>query len=198
MPRWIQWLFGISIAILLVGAPIGYANYRQATFRNFRTVRADVLYRSGQLGLGGLKRVINDYAIRTVITLRDAAIAGETPPDIAEEEFCRKEDYGYLRITPRSWWKVDGKAPVDQGVRRFLEIMDDPENYPVLIHCFAGTHRSGAYCAIYRMEYEHWSNAEAIDELKASGYCNLDEEQDILNYLETYQPRWRRSVAKDR
>ena len=69
--------------------------------------------------------------------------------------------------------------------------MADPANYPVLIHCFAGVHRTGAYCAIYRMEHDHWSNEKAIAELKSCGYVNLDEEWDILGYLEQYRPSWR-------
>jgi tyrosine-protein phosphatase SIW14 len=67
--------------------------------------------------------------------------------------------------------------------------MDNPDNYPVLVHCFGGIHRTGAYCAIYRMEYEHWSNAQAIAELRAGGYKDLDDEWDLLGYLEQYRPR---------
>ena len=70
--------------------------------------------------------------------------------------------------------------------------MADPTNYPVLVHCFAGVHRTGAYCAVYRMEYEHWSNAEAVDEIKAHGYEQIEEQNDILGYLQTYVPRWKR------
>ena len=69
--------------------------------------------------------------------------------------------------------------------------MDNPENFPVLIHCFAGIHRTGAFCAIYRMEYEHWTNERAIVEVKANGYNTLEDDWDILTYLERYRPRWR-------
>ena len=69
-----------------------------------------------------------------------------------------------------------------------MKIMRDPANHPVLIHCFAGIHRTGSYCAIYRMEFEHWTNARAIQEVKAFGYTNLDDEEDVLGYLERYQP----------
>jgi protein tyrosine/serine phosphatase len=57
----------------------------------------------------------------------------------------------------------------------------------VLVHCCAGVHRTGAYCAIYRMEFEGWTNAEALAEMKALGYSNLDEEWDIRGYLESYR-----------
>jgi tyrosine-protein phosphatase SIW14 len=74
--------------------------------------------------------------------------------------------------------------------------MSDPSKYPVLVHCFAGTHRTGAYCAIYRMEQEHWTNAQALAEMKTYGYITLDEEWDILGYLEVYRPTWKEPAAQ--
>jgi tyrosine-protein phosphatase SIW14 len=147
-----------------------------------------VLYRSGQTSLAGLKRLIHDYGIRTVVTLRDAHVPGRPPPDQAEEDYCRKEDIRYVRIPPRNWWAPAGPAPVQVGVDRFLEVMRDPDNHPVLVHCFAGIHRTGAYCAIYRMEFDGWTNTEALEEMRACGYDTLDEEWDILGYLENYRP----------
>src|SRR5262249_51803624 len=114
-------------------------------------------------------------------------------PDWAEEEFCRKEELYYYRLSPRSWWRTDGRAPADENVEKFLRIVDDPKHYPILVHCFAGSHRTRAYCAIYRMEVEHLSNAEAMAELHAAGYTHLFEEEDIRGYLENYTPRWRKA-----
>ena len=85
--------------------------------------------------------------------------------------------------------------PADKGVSLFRDVMNDPKNYPVLIHCYAGVHRTGAFCAVYRMEYEHWTNAQAIAELRACGYRDLDDEWDLLDYLETYEPTWKRTAA---
>ena len=190
MPRFLPYLFTALIAGLIVGAPVVYSNYRYAAGRKLQVVEPGVLYRSGQLTLDGLKRVIHDYGIKTVITLRDAAAPGLPPPDLAEEEFCNSEEINYVRIPPRSWDAPDGAAPADEGVQKFRAVLGDPKNYPVLVHCLAGIHRTGAYCAIYRMEYEHWTNARAIAEVKACGYTNLDDEWDILGYLEQYRPTW--------
>lgn len=190
MPRSLQWLFGLLIAVLLVGAPVAYALHVQTEFRNFRVVREGVLYRSGQMTLPGLKRVIHDYRIKTVISLRDSYTPGEGPPDLAEEEYCKHEELNYYRIPPRRWYAASGPAPVEKGVKKFRDIIADPNNYPILVHCFAGIHRTGAYCAIFRMEQEHWSNTQAIAEMRKLGYGNLDEEEDILGYLEQYRPAW--------
>ena len=195
MPRVCSYCFGVLIAVLLIGGPILFHSYQQSQIRHFREVRAGVLYRSGQLSLDGLKRVVYDYGIKTVITLRDAHYQGDPPPDRAEEEYCLDQEINYYRIPPRKWFSADGSIPAERGVRLFRQVMDDPANYPVLIHCFAGIHRTGAFCAVYRMEYEHWSNAQAIAEMETQGYINLDDEVDVLTYLEHYRPRWAEPVT---
>jgi protein tyrosine/serine phosphatase len=191
MARLLTTVLGILVVLALITGPVGYALHEQRQMRHFRVVRDGVLYRSGQMTLDGLRRVQHDYLIRTVITLRDKRAPGQSPPDLAEEHYCREQGLTYLRIPPRSWDAHDGDAPADEGVQAFKEVMRDPRNYPVLIHCFNGIHRTGAYCAIYRMEFEHWSNEQALAEMKACGYSNLDEEMDILGYLEDYVPGWK-------
>jgi protein tyrosine/serine phosphatase len=195
MPRFLPACLGTLIALMVVGGPLRYSFYRQTQMRNFRAVRSGVLYRSGQMSLSGLKTAIHDYGIKTVITLRDASCPDGAAPDYNEEEYCEAEEINYHRISPRTWWAPDGSVPAEQGVQRFREVMDYPENYPVLIHCFGGIHRTGAFCAIYRMEYEHWTNEQAIAEMRACGYKDLDDEWDLLGYLEQYRPRWQQLTS---
>ena len=189
MPRYLTCVFGVILATLAVGGPVGYGWYRHAHLRNVRVVQEGVLFRSGQLSQSALESLIHDYGIKTVITLRDANRPNEPPPDFAEEAYCRKQELNYFRISPRSWWAPDGSIPAEVGVGKFLAIMDDPANYPVLIHCFAGIHRTGAFCAVYRMEYQDWTNAQALAEMRALGYRDLEDEWDLLGYLEQYRPR---------
>ena len=190
MPRFLPPVLSMMIALLLLGGPLGYAYHRQTQIRNLHAVRPGVLYRSGQMSLAGLKTVIHDYGIKTVITLRDASYPDGAPPDFSEENYCDAEEINYVRISPRTWWAPDGSVPAEEGVRRFREVIDHADHYPVLIHCFGGIHRTGAFCAIYRMEYEHWTNEQAIAEMRACGYRDLDDEWDLLGYLEQYRPRW--------
>jgi len=196
MPRLCRFLLGLSIASLITAGPIGYACYRQANLRNFHAVREGVLYRSGQMSIAGLKSVVHDFGIKTVVSLRDAVYVNDPPPDLAEENYCLAEAIKYVRISPRSWWAPDGSIPAEIGVSRFREVMDDESNYPVLIHCFAGIHRTGAFCAVYRMEKEHWTNQRAIDEMMAGGYRDLQDDWDLHDFLKGYQPHWKRAGNK--
>src|SRR5262249_4111012 len=161
---------------LVLGVPLGFGFYHHSQYRNLRLVEEGVLYRSGQLRLRALKELVRDRGIRTVVTLRDSESPADPPPDFAEQRYCDAQETNYSRSAPRNWWSPDGSVPAAAGVRQFLAVMDDPANYPVLIHCYAGVHRTGAFCAVYRMEYDHWSNAQAIAELRACGYRDLGDE----------------------
>jgi tyrosine-protein phosphatase SIW14 len=194
MPRWLQYTFTAVIVVLIVGAPLAYARGRHNRLRNFHVVRDGVLYRSGQLSLSGLQRVLYDYGIKTVVTLRSGKLPGEPPPDLAEEKFCKKEEINYIRLPQLPWEGDDGSVPNEVNVIAFREIMNDPANYPVLVHCLAGKHRTGSMCAVFRMEHDHWTNQQAIDELKLYGFDKLDETPDVLGYMERYRPTWSSTI----
>jgi protein tyrosine/serine phosphatase len=194
MARLIRFLFGTLIASLIIGGPVAYAYYRQSHLRNFRVVREGILYRSGQMSLAGLKSVLHDHGIKTVITLRDGVHPNDPPPDLAEENYCLAEAIKFVRISPRNWWAPVGPIPAEIGVNQFREVMDNEANYPVLIHCYAGIHRTGAFCAVYRMEYQHWTNEQAIAEMRACGYKDLEDEWDLLGFLQDFQPRWKQKA----
>src|SRR3954447_22295108 len=83
---------------LVVAAPLLYASHRQHHLRNFRVVEPGVLYRSGQLTPAGLERVLHDYGIKTVITLRTSRDPHIPPPDTWEFDFCKKHDARHVRI----------------------------------------------------------------------------------------------------
>jgi tyrosine-protein phosphatase SIW14 len=189
---WLRYTLAGVLVVLLVGGPIAYWQYKKPQVRNLRLVREGVLYRSGQLTLDGLKQAIRDYAIKTVVTLRTAREPGEPHPALDEEEYCRNQELNYYRLQMKGWVKENGHAPVDESVRQFLDIMKNPDNYPVMVHCFAGKHRTGAYCAIYRMEFEHWTNDDAIEEMLANGYDLLDEHTDVQSYLREYRPAYQK------
>ena len=190
-------LLAVLVAASLVAGPVVYSEARQKYLRNFRVVEDRVLYRSGQPSPAGLERAIHDYGIRTVVSFRGRVESGAADAsDAWEEDLCRRTGIRYVRIPLTDWAARDGVVPGDENVRQFLGLMADPRNHPVLAHCYRGVHRTGTFCAIYRMECHGWSNAEAIEELKALGYDRLDEEPHVRGYLERYAPAGKRSSGR--
>jgi tyrosine-protein phosphatase SIW14 len=191
--RW-QIVLGLTMAGMVVAAPLVYSSHRTLYSRNFRVVEDGVLYRSGQLTPEGLEQVVRERGIKTVISLRAARVTGRLPPDSWEESFCKDRNLNHVRIVPRVWGADEtGDVPAEQAIREFLVVMDKHENYPVLVHCFAGIHRTGTMCAIFRMEFHRWPADRAINEMQQCGFEPADMIEDIEGYLRGYVPRWHRA-----
>ena len=59
-----------------------------------------------------------------------------------ESELCRQLGVRYVFLGPDLVSRK--RVPYDRppAIDRFLTLMDDPETYPVLLHCRAGLHRT--------------------------------------------------------
>jgi tyrosine-protein phosphatase SIW14 len=180
------WYLRLSLALILTvsvpGVPVAYAALRLTEWRHFRVVEEGKLYRSGQLTPEVLDRVIHDHGIKTVVCLRALAREGDTSLENAEELWCEARGIRYVRFAPAGWDTPEATA----NLNAFLRLVDDPAQGPVLVHCFAGLHRTGVYCAVFRMGHQGWSNQEAIDEMYAVGFFNDDPK--ALEFLRRYKP----------
>ena len=80
----------------------------------------------------------------------------ENPDELTDEQnaVTKIKDLNYFN---------DGsdQVPNKENLIQFYKIMDNPANYPVLIHCYHGVGRAELYSAVYRIEYENWDNDEA-------------------------------------
>ena len=187
-----RWQFVLASAVLarVVAAPLVYSSHANTHHRNFRVVEDGVLYRSGQLTPTGLDRAIREKGIKLVVSLRGARRHGDDAPDDWEQLFCESRGVRYERLEPRVWGQDEkGEIPADKNVSKFVGFMADERNHPVLVHCFAGIHRTGTMCAIFRMEYHGWTPERAMTEMQHYGFAPEDMHQHIARYLKEYKPR---------
>jgi len=56
--------------------------------------------------------------------------------------------------------------PTPQQIEQFLNIVNDPANQPVYVHCAGGKHRTGVMTAVYRMTQDNWTSDQAFREMK--------------------------------
>jgi uncharacterized protein (TIGR01244 family) len=56
--------------------------------------------------------------------------------------------------------------PTADQLAQFLQIVNDPAQQPVFVHCKGGKHRTGVMTAVYRMEQDGWSADRAFREMK--------------------------------
>ena len=82
------------------------------------------------------------------------------------------------------------QVPEDETVDAFLEIMKDPANRPVLIHCRDGEGRAVLFSAIYRVEFEGWDTERARKATRILSWRGgFRPGSDKGEYLRAYVPR---------
>lgn len=183
---------------LFVVWPYTYFRYVYEEKKRFREVIPGQVYRSGQMTAEGFREVVERHHIRTIINVQDdvpdpdVRLSFWSKETIKESDLCKELGVEYRNVAPDlvSRFSVPDRHP--EAIDQLLEILDRQESYPVLIHCKAGLHRTGCLVAVYRMEYQGWSNGAAYREMKAHGFGDsaCTAANDYVNqYVLTYRPR---------
>ena len=138
----------LFVAALIIIAGVYYWINFQG---RFSTVTAGKVYRSGEMPLKNLLNSIRQNKIQTVIDLRKTKYQ---PYIDAEHLFLSRFGIKHFHV-PSS------QIPAEETIDQFIKIMDEPNNFPVLIHCNDGEGRAVLFSAIYRIKYEAWDNDRA-------------------------------------
>jgi tyrosine-protein phosphatase SIW14 len=134
--------------------------------RHFGTVDEGRLYRCGQPRADELARLIDQYGLKTIVSLRGTRDADD--PDSwehAERTAC--ESHGAQFVTFPCNHR---NPPTAQQVRQFLELTRDPSRRPVLVHCRLGQQRTLLFCGLYRVHAQGMDPAAALVEMDELGF----------------------------
>lgn len=196
-------IVAVLIAAMIVAVPVIRYRMVYETEKRFREVSPGRFYRSGQMPAEAFRDKIQEHQIKVVINFQDENPDPLLPesygnePSILESQVCTENGAKYIFL---SWAGDRGLLPRNKAtsqnrpkvIDEFLKICDEHRGEPILIHCMAGLHRTGVLTAIYRMEYEGWSKADAVRELRANGFgdrkCTTANDY-VLEYVFQYEPR---------
>lgn len=141
-----------------------------------------VLIRCPQPDADDLHDLQDEYGVKTVVNLR-----GHKP----ERTWYRDEEVG-VREIGATWvhLRVSGRSgPTPQATREFLDLVRDPDNWPIVMHCQGGIHRTGVMVGLYRIAVQGWSNEAAIEELEDNWFdWTIEDRSAIKTFLRNYQP----------
>lgn len=177
----------LILLVVLTLAVCGFVFYQKKVRYNLVTISENKVYNSGVIAPEKLREVLGDHHIKTVIDLRDGIEQTELNPETKKQ--VNAEENAMNKIAGVKYYNLPtDQIPQDSTVRKFLKIMDNPKNYPVLIHCHHGVGRSRLFSSIYRIEYENFSNEDAranaryLWELSGNFSKNSDKGKFLINY----------------
>ncbi|WP_415325630.1 dual specificity protein phosphatase family protein [Chryseobacterium sp. MMS23-Vi53] len=149
------------ISLVIIAALIlAFVFYQKKVRYNLVTISENKVYNSGAVPPEKLAGFVSDHKIKTIVDLRDGLVQTKLNPETKEQ--VNDEEFAADKIAGLHYFNLPtDQIPQDSTVQKFLKIMDDPKNYPVLIHCHHGVGRSRLFSSIYRIEYENFSNEKA-------------------------------------
>ena len=155
--------------------------------KRFGEVVPGQIYRSGKLTPAALARVVREHEIRTIVDF------GAWPEGSRADrrEAATAEALGVDRVR-LAGLSGDSTGEVN-GYVEALRIMNDPARQPVLVHCGAGTERTGGVVALYRMFEEGWTLEEAYAEADDKGH-SPERNPHLRETLERYTDLIRESL----
>ncbi len=155
-------LLVLAAAFVAAATPAVYL-WRVHYRLRFAPVHEGVLYRSAQPDARQLERMSREHGIRTIVNLRTARSIAKDPRAAEEIAFAKA---GGVRLINMPYSHDESKDRID----RFLAIVADPANRPVLVHCSNGKNRAGVMAAAYRVKVQGWPVERAMDEMRHFHY----------------------------
>ena len=149
--------FGKTVAWLLGSQEPAY---------NFNVVVPGKIYRSSNPDPAFLDHVTQKYGVKTVVSL-----AGPQPWfEYARAKGLVVNDYA---------WGTSKLPPRDELVQVQAILESATPDDPILVHCSAGADRTGYAVALYRVQFQGWSQEDAVEEMR--NYWHFPEKKEVLH-----------------
>jgi protein tyrosine phosphatase (PTP) superfamily phosphohydrolase (DUF442 family) len=175
----------LALVVIAGGGAWGWAHYVQTY--HLATVQEGVLVRDGNRGMREFETAIRKTGAKSVVSLiDDQELADPAKPQFAREmEFCRQQAVKVVRIPVKL-----GGWPTSEDVRKFLEVVQDKQNQPVLVHCAQGVRRTGMMVAAFQESVLGWEDGKARSAMLSFGHSDRTV-KDVERFIGVYD-------AKDR
>ncbi len=188
----------ISLVVLVVIIVfVGKYVYDMNINHNFETITEGKVYKSGVIPPNEIESYVKKHHIKSIVDLRFPGTADlVNNPEIPQELTAEKEAVAKIKGV-NYFNNGSDQVPLPENLASFFKIMDNPSNYPVLIHCYHGVGRAEMYSALYRIEYENWTNEQARQGVRTIvKFSSFDDGTPKGEYLKAYKSRKQLSSEK--
>ena len=146
--------------------------------KRWGAVEEGSLYRSGQLHRDLIAEVLEEHGIDVIVNMNRPAL--HKPDHAAEVEIAEAlgiEKYRY----PMGG---DGEGDPENYVLALDQVQRSlAQDQRVLVHCTAGSQRTGAMISLYRVLFQGWSTADAVEEMASYDFDPIDDVA-LLRFLD--------------
>jgi protein tyrosine/serine phosphatase len=149
-------LFVIALVIIAI---VGLV--RHFHIKNFHVVVPGVLYTSGQPRDMDYTRLLYKYHIATFVNVRVTTEHRERNWYNEEVSWMRENGVNYVELSIERNDRTR-QFPDEDTQTKFLEIMADEQNLPVLIHGSSGRKRESILSALWLIEAKGYSADQAV------------------------------------
>jgi protein tyrosine/serine phosphatase len=123
----------------------------------------DHLYRGAQPSLNNLGE-LKKLGVTTIIDLREES----SRTAIEEQERAESLGIKFFRIPIGGF-----STPTNSELAQFFQILRDPPDQTIFVHCEFGKDRTGVMIAAYRIAFQKWSANHALKEMNSFGFNYL-------------------------
>ena len=107
----------------------------------------------------------------------------EKPEFAAEMAWCQQHGIRVERVPIQL-----GGWPTSEDVKKFLAVVADKQNQPVLVHCAQGVRRTGMMVAAFQQSVLGWDDAKAKTAMLTFGHSQRTV-GDVQRFIDVYDPK---------
>ncbi|MFA6186768.1 MAG: dual specificity protein phosphatase family protein [Phycisphaerae bacterium] len=171
---------GWIVLALIIVASVGVV--RHFRIQNFNTIKPDVLYTSGQPRGMDYTRLLYKYHIAAVVNIRNTTEHKEDNWHNEEITWVKNNGVKYIEM-PIEKSSVANDAPDANVIEKFLAIMSEKNNLPVLVHDSRGKKRVAYLAAAWMLKSGGFTYEQTVKKIKKINDRPLDEEE--TNFLKS-------------
>ena len=171
-----------GLATFSVNAQTDATQFQNIKIKNFGQMDANY-FRGGQPKENEYKDLAG-LGINTIVDLRN-------DPTDYEKSSAEALGMKYINIP-----MDDAEYPSDASIGRFLEVINDPANGKMFVHCKGGKHRAGVTGAVYRMTKYGWNYDQAYAEMLKFNFDTSYGRKVMKTFVQEYAAKLQNSGAK--
>ena len=174
------------IAFIVIGVSLAFAYFvvEHQILYHYAVVDTGKVYRSGTLSVIGLKWAKNRSGFKTIINVRSEKENAQ-PWHQKEADFAKENNVNLVDIPMQA-----DTPPGPEEIRKFLKIVNNPENLPVIIHCHQGVTRTAMMVAVYEIAVQKKANKLVYDTIETFQHSfDKTDKQEVKNFILTFNKK---------